>query len=194
MVRTRLLSVAAIALGILFVSPTLAQDRPIDTTHSSLKVRVFKSGLFSALAHDHEIEAPIAAGTVRMGDSPRVTLEVHSPELRVLDPDASASTRADVQKTMEGSDVLDVNRFPEISFQSTEIQKKGEQHWTVRGNLTLHGRTSAVDVDVVFRDGRYEGSAQLKQHDFGMTPISIGGGTVKVKDEVRIEFTIVLKQ
>jgi hypothetical protein len=194
MVRTRLLSVAAIALGILFVSPTLAQDRPIDTAHSSLKVRVFKTGLFSALAHDHEIEAPIAAGTVRMGDNPGVTLEVHSRELRVLDPDASASTRADVQKTMEGSDVLDVNRFPEISFQSTEIQKKGEQHWTVRGNLTLHGRTSAVDVDVVFRDGHYEGSAQLKQHDFGMTPISIGGGTVKVKDEVRIEFTIVLKQ
>ena len=127
MVRTRLLSVAAIALGILFVSPTLAQDRSIDTAHSSLKVRVFKSGLFSALAHDHEIEAPIAAGSARMGDSPSVTLEVHSRELRVLDPDASASTRADVQKTMEGSDVLDVNRFPEISFQSTEIQKKGEQ-------------------------------------------------------------------
>jgi polyisoprenoid-binding protein YceI len=194
MVRTRLLSVAAIALGILFVSPILAQDRSIDTAHSSLKVRVFKTGLFSALAHDHEIEAPIAAGTVRMGDNPSVTLEVHSRELRVLDPDASASTRADVQKTMEGSDVLDVNRFPEISFQSTEIQKKGEQRWTVRGNLTLHGRTSAVDVDVVLRDGHFEGSAQLKQHDFGMTPISIGGGTVKVKDEVRIEFTIVLKQ
>jgi polyisoprenoid-binding protein YceI len=194
MVRTRTLSVAAIALGILFVSPTLAQDRSIDSAHSSLKVRVFKSGLFSALAHDHEIEAPIAAGTVRMGDNPSVTLEVHARELRVLDPDASANTRADVQKTMEGSDVLDVNRFPEISFQSTEIQKKEEQHWTVRGNLTLHGRTFAVDVDVVLRDGHFQGSAQLKQHDFGMTPISIGGGTVKVKDEVRIEFTIVLKQ
>jgi polyisoprenoid-binding protein YceI len=194
MVGTRLLSVAAIALGILFVTPTLAQDRSIDTSHSSLKVRVFKSGLFSALAHDHEIEAPITAGTVRMGGNPSVTLAVHARELRVLDPETSANTRADVQKTMEGSDVLDVDRFPEISFQSTEIQKKGEQHWTVRGNLTLHGRTSPVDVDVVLRDGHFEGSAQLKQHDFGMTPVSIAGGTVKVKDEVRIEFTIVLKQ
>ena len=193
MVGTRLLSVAAIALGILLVTPTLAQDRSIDTAHSSLKVRVFKSGLFSALAHDHEIEAPIAAGSVRMGDNPSVTLAVHARELRVLDPDASANSRADVQKTMEGSDVLDVERFPEISFQSTEIQKKGEQHWTVRGNLTLHGRNSPVDVDVVLRDDHFEGSAQLKQHDFGMTPVSIAGGTVKVKDEVRIEFTIVLK-
>lgn len=193
MVCTRLLSVAAIVLRILFFTPALAQDRSIDTAHSALKVRVFKAGLFSALAHDHEIEAPIAVGTVRMGDNPSVTLEVHAGELRVLDPSASAGTRADVQKTMEGSDVLDVNRFPEISFQSTEIQKKGEQHWTARGNLTLHGRTSAVDVDVALRDGHFEGFAQLKQRDFGMTPVSIAGGTVKVKDEVRIEFTIVLK-
>jgi polyisoprenoid-binding protein YceI len=194
MVATRLLSVSAIVLGILFVTPILAQDRSIDTTHSSLRVRVFKSGLFSAFAHDHEIQASIAAGTVRVGENPSVTLEVHARELHVLDPDASADTRADVQKTMEGSDVLGVNRFPEISFQSTEIQKKGDQHWTVRGNLTLHGRTSAVDVDVVLRDGHFEGFAQLKQRDFGMTPVSIAGGTVKVKDEVRIEFTIVLKQ
>jgi hypothetical protein len=51
-----------------------------------------------------------------------------------------------------------------------------------------------VDVDVALKDGHFEGFAQLKQRDFGMTPVSIAGGTVKVKDEVRIEFTIVLKQ
>jgi hypothetical protein len=31
----------------------------------------------------------------------------------------------------------------------------------------------------------------LKQTDFGITPISIGGGTVKVKNELRIDFDIV---
>ena len=34
------------------------------------------------------------------------------------------------------------------------------------------------------------GSTSLKQTDFGITPISIAGGTVKVKDEVRIEFDV----
>ena len=38
--------------------------------------------------------------------------------------------------------------------------------------------------------GRYVGSATLKQRDFGMTPVSVAGGTVKVKDEVKIEFEI----
>jgi len=40
-----------------------AQSSPMDTGHSTLKVRVFKSGLFSAFAHDHEIEAPITQGS-----------------------------------------------------------------------------------------------------------------------------------
>jgi hypothetical protein len=194
MAKTRILSLVAIVLGLWFAAPTEAQDRPIDTAHSVLRVRVFKTGLFSAFAHDHDIQAPIALGTVRLGDNPSVTLQVHAQELRVLDPEASADTRADVQKTMESSEVLDVKRFPDISFQSTEVRKTGENHWTVHGNLTLHGQTSGANVDVVLKDNHFEGSAQLKQRDFGMTPVSIAGGSVRVKDEVRIEFTVVLKQ
>jgi hypothetical protein len=33
----------------------------------------------------------------------------------------------------------------------------------------------------------------LKQRDFGIEPVSVGGGTVKVKDELRVEFEIVAK-
>ena len=62
----------------------------------------------------------------------------------------------------------------------------------MQGNLTLHGRSSPVSVDVNLRNGHYLGSARLKQRTFGMTPVSIAGGTVKVKDEVEVEFDIVL--
>ena len=63
------------------------------------------------------------------------------------------------------------------------------------GNLTLHGQTHPVHVTVkqAGAGGRYEGAAKLKQTAFGIQPISIGGGAVKVKDEVDIAFTIVLK-
>jgi hypothetical protein len=30
----------------------------------------------------------------------------------------------------------------------------------------------------------------LKQTDFGIQPVSVAGGTIKVKDELEIEFTI----
>jgi hypothetical protein len=34
------------------------------------------------------------------------------------------------------------------------------------------------------------GTCTLKQRDFGITPISIAGGTVKVKNELKIDFDI----
>jgi polyisoprenoid-binding protein YceI len=194
MLATRLLLASVMLLGSGFcVTRAAAQDRSIDTTHSVLKIRVFKSGVFSAFAHDHEIEAPIADGTVHLAANPSVVVRVHGRELRVLDPDVSSGQRAEIQGTMEGPQILDIKRFPEISFQSTAVQRKDDQHWVVRGNLTLHGHTAALEVGVVFKDNHYRGFAQLRQHDFGMTPVSIAGGTVKVKDEVRIEFDIVLK-
>jgi hypothetical protein len=36
------------------------------------------------------------------------------------------------------------------------------------------------------------GNAVVKQSDFGIKPVKVAGGTVKVKDEVRIEFDIQL--
>src|SRR6185503_21235566 len=91
--------------------PARAQTRVADTGHSTLKVRVFKSGLFSAFAHDHEIEAPITQGSVNLSTKPGVELRVDARKLRVLDPKLSPKNRDDVQKTMEGPQVLDSKRF-----------------------------------------------------------------------------------
>ncbi len=188
------LKVGVLVVGLASVVGVAAQSevRAIDVRRSVLKLRVFKSGLFSAFAHNHEIEAPIAQGRVELSESSSVTLLVDARKLRVLDPGLSADKRAEVQKTMDGPQVLDSSRLPEISFRSTAIEKMGADHWTVRGNLTLHGQTRPVAVDVALRDGHYRGSATLKQRDFGIAPVSIAGGTVKVKDEVKIEFDITL--
>jgi polyisoprenoid-binding protein YceI len=158
---------------------------------SSLKIRVFKSGAFSAFAHEHEIQAPIDQGKIDSSASPSVQLRVDSRKMRVLDPETSADKRAQIQQTMEGATVLDVEHFPDISFRSTAITKTGEAHWEVHGTLSLHGKNQLVVVVVSSEAGHYRGSGSVKQSDFGITPISIAGGTVKVKDEVKIEFDIV---
>jgi hypothetical protein len=31
----------------------------------------------------------------------------------------------------------------------------------------------------------------LRQSEFGITPVTVAGGTIKVKDEVRVEFEVV---
>jgi polyisoprenoid-binding protein YceI len=63
----------------------------------------------------------------------------------------------------------------------------------VHGELTLHGETRPVRVTVEGQNGRYHGSAELRQKDFGITPVTVAGGTVKVKNEVRVEFDVVGK-
>jgi len=167
----------------------LAGARDIDTQKSALTVRVYKSGLFSAFAHDHEIRAPIQSGSF---DEQKRTVEfkVKSADLKVLDPDGSDSERSQVQHTMESPKVLDPEKFPEISFHSTSIEAAGPGKWNVQGDLSLHGQTHPVKVEVEGASGHYRGSARFPQTEFGITPITIGGGSIKVKDEVRIEFDI----
>jgi polyisoprenoid-binding protein YceI len=188
---------AKLALGILTIfawagSRNLyAQSRAIDANQSSLTIRVFKSGMLSGFAHDHEIQAPIAEGRIDSSATPSVQLRVDSRKLRVLDPEIPADKRSEIQETMQGAAVLDIGHFPEISYQSTTISSGGDAHWKVQGILSLHGEKQPVVVDVSLQGGHYRGSAALKQSSFGITPIRIAGGTVKVKDEIKIEFDIV---
>jgi hypothetical protein len=49
-----------------------------------------------------------------------------------------------------------------------------------------------VSVNVRDAAGHFTGVARLKQSDFGITPIKVAGGTIRVKDEIQIEFDIQL--
>lgn len=202
MFATRFALASVLVLASAFCSrPLGAQEREVDTAHSTIKLRVLKSGVFSAFGHNHEIEAHIADGRVHLGDNPSVAITVRARDLKVADPDASPKDRQEIQQTMEGPKVLDVERFAEISFKSTEIRmqggkeksEKGEQRWNVRGNLTLHGKSSPITMVVESRHDHYVGTCEVRQRDFGMTPVSVAGGSVKVKDEVKVEFDVVLK-
>jgi hypothetical protein len=62
---------------------------------------------------------------------------------------------------------------------------------SIQGELEVHGQTRQVRVTAVQEQGHYKGSTSLKQSEFGIAPISIAGGTVKVKDEMKIDFDIV---
>jgi polyisoprenoid-binding protein YceI len=186
-----------LALGLLAIGawlvPTSAygQGKAIDVDKSSMKIRVFKSGAFSGFGHNHEIEAPIAEGKIDSSAQASVRLRVDARKMRVLDPEIDADKRLEIQHTMQSATVLDVEKFPEISYESTDVTGRGDGHWEVHGNLTLHGKKQPVAVEVSLQDGHYRGSASIKQSDFGIDPIRVAGGTVKVKDEVKIEFDIV---
>jgi polyisoprenoid-binding protein YceI len=167
------------------------QPRAIDAAKSTMTVRVYKSGMLSALGHDHEISAPVTAGTVDVAGR-RVELQVDAGALKVRDPKGSDKDRGEIQANMLGPDVLDAANHKEIRFRSTGAEPAGAGAWKLSGELTLHGATHAVTMDVREHDGHYAGNCKLNITDFGIKPIKAAGGTVKVKDEVQIGFDIQL--
>jgi polyisoprenoid-binding protein YceI len=168
----------------------IAEEHGIDTGRSTITLHVSKSGLFRAFADNHLIQAPVTEGSFDDGPNSRIQFVVDVRGLHVLDPGLSADQREQVQTRMLGPEVLDADRFPQIRFQSTSVERVKPDAWLVRGQLTLHGQTRAVTVKVTPGQGRYNGSTSLKQTDFGITPISIAGGTVTVKDELQIDADI----
>jgi polyisoprenoid-binding protein YceI len=155
-----------------------------------MTIHVGKTGMFSSLGHEHEVRAPIHSGTADTGSHPAVEIRVNAAELRVIDPGESDSDRAEVQKTMLGPDVLDSEHDREIVFKSTAADASGAGQWTLRGNLSLRGQTRPVTAQVTLKDGHYIGNATMKLTDFGIKPPGMAG--VRAKDEVRIEFDVLL--
>lgn len=181
--------VICLAIGFAPVG-ALADTRHIDTAQSSLTVHVFKTGLFAFAADNHDINAPIAAGEIGADPLSSAHFTVEAAHMTVLDPQMAADKRAQVQARMLSPDVLDVDKYPTIEFSSTNIAAAPSGGWDMTGALTIHGTTQTIHVHVAQADGHYRGSTTVKQTDFGIRPITIAGGTVKVKDEIRIDFDI----
>lgn len=164
-----------------------AQDKTIDVQHSTLTVHVKKAGLLSAAGHDHWINAPIASGVYN--DS-RIEFTVKAAAMEVKpDPKVNAKDQAQIQMDMQQM-TLESAKYPEINFRSSRVTKTAEGQWKVEGSLTLHGAAKPVQVEVKRTGDAYTGHVTIKQTDFGIKPISVGGGLVKVKDELEIEFQI----
>jgi len=169
----------------------LAQDAAIDVQRSTITIHVGKAGLLSAAGHDHTISARISSGTIRESPAPHVEFTVETAKMTVQpDPKVDAKTQATIQKDM-GEMTLETRKFPDITFRSSRVEKLADGQWKVEGDLSLHGVTKPVSLAVKRSGGSYTAHTVLKQTDFGIKPISVAGGTIKVKNEVEIDFVIV---
>jgi len=185
------LSVAKLGCALVAViSVAAAQDMAIDVERSTITIHVDKAGLFSAAGHEHWVSAPISSGTIRESPSPFVEFTVQTAQMTVKpDPKVDAKTQAEIQKDMEDL-TLETKRFPQITFRSSTVTKAGDAQWKVEGALSLHGVTKPVSLAVKRTGDAYTARTVLKQTDFAIKPVSVGGGLIKVKNEVEIDFKI----
>jgi polyisoprenoid-binding protein YceI len=108
-------------------------------------------------------------------------------------------------KHLASPDFFNSATFPTLSFKSTKIIKKDENHFSVTGELTMHGITKEITFDSEFNGLStdmnknkvmgFEISGVLSRKDFGLiwnAPIEQGG--VVVSDEVKLDINIECKE
>jgi polyisoprenoid-binding protein YceI len=192
---------------LLLPAPAHAQEARsylVDAAASSILVQVGKAGLFKFAGHEHEVAAPALAGEiVRQPDLRRssITLSVDATALKVTGRGEPPDDVPEVQATMLGPKVLEVTRFPTISFRSRAVGGRetgpGTYQVNVSGELTLHAVTRQVSIagrvdeagDVLTVTGEFP----LRQTHYDIAPVSAAAGTVKVKDELTVRFKIVAR-
>lgn len=105
---------------------------------------------------------------------------------------------------LRSADFLDVEKFPTITFRSTQVAAGGEGEWKVTGDLTIHGVTRPVTLHVEgpaaegkdpwgnIRSGA-SATTKIKRSDFGLTwNTALETGGFLVGDELKIELELAL--
>jgi polyisoprenoid-binding protein YceI len=115
---------------------------------------------------------------------------------------ASIDTRNEKRdEHLRSPDFLDVAKFPTLTFKSTKVEKAGDG-WKLTGDLTLHGVTKPVVLDVSnvtpptkdpwgnTRIGA-QAATKISRQDFGIVfNKTLDGGGVLVGDEIAITIDV----
>lgn len=188
---------------------TLAAAEPetyaVDVDASRVRVHLGRAGLLKFLGHDHEIDAPLAAGTVLVvaGEPARssVRLSFDTSALAIVPGTEPAGDVAKVEQRMRGPEVLGAALHPAIVFESTSVTgeqtRPGHFRLLTRGTLALKGRSFAVEVPVEARllgdDLRATGEVRLRLRALGIEPPSVAS-VVNVANDFRIRFDLLARR
>ncbi len=168
----------------------------------NLCVYTFKEGLLSKLAHDLLIEVTDFKVNVEVPEagftSGSLELEIQTNSLKVIcalkDGERTDALKekdvADIERDMGGK-VLHPDKFPTANFRSKTIQEK-TGGYKINGDLSLHGVTKTIDVDIDTNGEKLKGMITLLQKDYGIKPFKAMMGTLKIKNEINIGFDLSL--
>jgi polyisoprenoid-binding protein YceI len=182
----------ATTLAAALISATGAQAAAswtLDSTHTSVQFAV-RHLMVSTVRGDFTK----VSGTV-VGDEAEPTSAVVEASIDAASVDTRVAKR---DEHLRSPDFLDVAKFPTITFKSTKVEKAGDGAFKVTGDLTLHGVTKSVVLDVTevtppvkdpwgnLRAGAHA-TAKINRKDFGLTWNNVlEAGGVAVGDEVAI--------
>src|SRR5262249_20189705 len=168
----------------------------VDTSRSRFIAQAFAKGLLSAFGHNPRLAARglerEAAFDRAARNAGSVRMKARADSLVVIDGISEKDRREIERVTRE--ELLEAASYPEIVFQSASVVARqvaeGRYQAPVAGDLSLHGVTREFEIDAVaLVEGdelRAQGEFRLRLTDFNIPPISVAGGLLKLKDEVKL--------
>jgi polyisoprenoid-binding protein YceI len=176
----------------------------LDKGASRFTVRAFASGMLSALGHNPEIAIRDFSGEANFDPAvpgeAAMKIMIRADSLEVMD-EIKSKDRKEIESTMNRN-MLESSRYPEIHFESTQATSNelggGRYRIAMSGNLSLRGATRSlpltVQISVIGDMLRANGEFSILQSDYGIPPVRVAGGALKLKDELKFAFDIVARK
>ena len=192
--------------------PAQATRYTIRSDLSDVRFLVYRAGPLAARGHNHVVQAKSIMGNIALAtDFHRSTFSIVMPaanflvdaaEARIVEGEEFAKLPAaefieSTTRNMLGSRVLDAPQFPQIEIRTVGlIGPSWAPDVTIRIRLKGVERDVTVPVAIDYTDDRLVATAvfEIKQTDFGITPLSILGGALQVADTVRVRMRIVAQK
>jgi polyisoprenoid-binding protein YceI len=187
------------------ISTTGLEDRyVIDGRASRFTVQAFATGMLARMGHNPTIGIRDFSGEMNFDPDKLQAggfhLVIKTASLSVQD-DISDKDLREIERLMH-KEVLETEKFPEIVYDasSVSVTKTADTLYsaTLNGNLTMHGVTRnqpiAVRVASFGTMLRASGDFSLDQTDYSIKLVSVAGGALKLKDELKFSFEIIARK
>lgn len=174
----------------------------LDASRSRFTVQAFAAGLFAGFGHNPIISIRDFTGEVQFAPETiadaQLRLVINAQSLIVLD-DIKEKDKQEIERAMH-EQVLETTLYPEIVFQSASVTASriipGRYKAKIIGDLTMHGVTRSglwimAQLTLSENEIRTTGDFTLRQTDYGIKLVSVAGGALKLKDELKFEFDLV---
>lgn len=176
----------------------------IDGRASRFTVSAFATGLLSAMGHSPTLRIADFGGEVKFdpdrGESESFRLVIKASSLSVQD-DISDKDRREIERLIN-QEILETARYAQIIYEATSVTvtKLSDSLFSasLNGSLILHGVTRsqpiAARVALMGTMLRASGDFTVSQSAYAIKPVSVAGGALRVKDELRCSFEIVARK
>ena len=171
----------------------------IDSLHSLVIIEVHRAGVLSRLGHDHVVASRNVNGYASMSAGvadlyvPLDKLVVDEPGLRTAAGFNTQPSQQDIEGTRRNmlTRTLDTGHFP---YALIHVARADADRQNLQVMITLHGMMRSYEVPAQFETVpggiSVAGRMSFKQSDFGITPLSVLGGALRVQDQLDLRFHI----